>query len=133
MSGTQARLPGTLPTPRDARARLALAVAREVEASSKVAAFVLHMKSARAALKSAATEAGQAEQDLLAAEPGSPEETAADARHATAWRDLQRAEASIASLLDTSASARADRAEARAALRSAREEMEAIRQGRRRK
>lgn len=133
MTGTQARLPGTLPTPRQAREHLQAAIGAERSAAKEVEGFKLHLKSARAELKAAAGEMEAAEEDFLAAAPDSPEERAADAKAATAWARSRKAERGITNLLDTSRAARSRLAECRQKLRSAREELEAVREGRRRR
>jgi predicted phage gp36 major capsid-like protein len=76
-SGTQARLPATLPTPAQARSALRLARAEVKEKSNIADGMKDRRDAAKDEVKAATAELEEAEVDLLEAESGSKEEGAA--------------------------------------------------------
>jgi hypothetical protein len=129
--GTQARLPGTLPTPAAAKASLRMAREEWRRATSAKDGLTSRLAAARDEAKAAAIELGEAEADLLAAEDGGIEELDADERHAKAVKRFERAEADIVKVRGTIREASRELKAAQAVLTGARAEMQAIRQGRR--
>jgi hypothetical protein len=133
MKSTQARLPGTLPTPAEARQRLRSASASESATASVLASLRDRLKDACEESKAARLELGEVERTLLDAGEGSPEEIVAQADQGTAWKRLCKAEIGIENLRATVRKAASDHAEAERGLRTTREDLEAIRQGRRKR
>jgi peptidoglycan hydrolase CwlO-like protein len=129
----QAKLPHTHPTPAQCRSNLANAL-RTLEEKRKVLdGLADHAKAARKETELAAADLGIAEADLLASDPESQEEAAADAAQGQAWARLLKAEQASERLQKAVAYAKAEVADAEKPLRSAREDLAAVREGRRRR
>lgn len=129
--GTQARLPGTLPTPAEARQRLKDATAAEANTRNTMDSFKEHLKAAKK--EASAAEGGLREEEriLIDAADGSDEARAAETEQAKAWKRLRVADKGVENLKATYSKAEAEWKEARRRLMAAREDLEAIRQGRR--
>lgn len=130
---TQARLPGTLPSPAKARsnlrdAREALRLRRLDHDRQKE-----HVKRAKDGLDAAGKALDLAEDDLCAAADGSPEETSADAKHDETLRAVDRAEKDLVKVQAALQLAADELTLARRQLGNAREDMRAIREGRRKR
>jgi hypothetical protein len=128
---TQTRLPGTLPTLAQAKARL-----RESRGLVETRARTLeemrgHKKTAKGDLADAEAAVDAAECDLLAALAGSAEETAADGAHAKAMRATEKAEEALRRVEHAVQRADSEHEDARRELTGARSELRAVREGRR--
>lgn len=130
-TGTQARLPGTLPTTAQAKAALRMAVAAVKEKGNVVDGMKARFDTAKEDLAEARLKADEAEADLLATDEDSPAGAAADAAHGKACKRLEQASGDIAKVKASRKLAKAELREAEKRLESARADMEAIREGRR--
>ena len=129
---TQAKLPGTLPTPAAARSNLRL-VREEVRRKRGVAeSMKARVDAAKEELKAADAETEEVEGDLLDADEGTPLDVSAGANHHKALRRLAHARTDLDKVRATQRLAKSELKEALGRLRAAREDMEAIREGRRR-
>lgn len=133
MKGTQARLPYTLPTPGQARQKLREARGAVASAADDLAKLREDLRSARAEAEAAETDLTQAEHNMLDAAEDSPESAAADADQGRLWRRLLLAESGIENLKATIVKAAGEHDDARRLLRGARGDLEAVRQGRRKR
>ena len=125
---TQVRLPGTISSPQ--AARLELRAARALLADKRETMDSIHERvlTARDAAAAAAKELDKVERDLLACESS---DAAADKAHTQALKSWIKAEDALGQIKATTRLARLEYIRAGAALRAAREELEATRQGRR--
>lgn len=131
MTGTQAILPATLPTPAQARNNLR-ACRNEVKEKTNVAEGMKdRLDAAKEEEKEAAAEVEQAERDLLEADEDSKEEKVASVAHHKAWRRLERARLDKDKVKATLKLARGEARAAAKRLAAAREDLEAIREGKR--
>lgn len=128
---TQVRLVGTLPTPTQARQRLKDATAAASNASNMHEGMKEHLKAAKKEVAAAEKELVEAERLLIDAVEDSPEARDAEVEQAKAWKRLRLAEKGVENLKATFSSALAELKEKRRVLAAAREDLEAIRQGRR--
>lgn len=128
---TQARLPGTLPTPAEARQRLKDATAAEANARNAKELSADRLKDAKDEAKAAEAELVEAERLLIDAVENSDEARAAEADQAKAWKRLRLAEKGIKNLTATHGGDLTEWKATKARLFAAREDLEAIRQGRR--
>ena len=127
----QAKLPATLPTPAEARGNLhssrdEVEKKRDVVDGMKESADL-----AKAELGEALEEVDEAETDLLAAAPSSPEELAADANHHKALARMEAAADDLAKVVAVQSRARAELKKAERKLAAARADLEAMRAGKR--
>lgn len=127
---TQARLPATLPDPKQARANLAAARAEERAKRGVVDGLKERAAAARGEISDAALDLEAAEEDLLGTADASPEHLAAQTAHGKAWRRLARARKDAEKVQATRKLAKGEAGAAAAKLAAAREDLEAIRQGR---
>ena len=127
---TQVRLPGTISSPQ--AARLQLRSARALLADKRETMDSIHERvlTARDAAAAAAKELDKVERDLLASE-SRESDAAADKAHTQALKSWIKAEDALGEIKATTRLARLEYIHAGAALRAAREELEATRQGRR--
>jgi hypothetical protein len=133
MGGTQIKLTGTTPTPAQAKSKLREATADEHNKRHVLECLRERLKSTKEEATAAEAELVEAERVLLAAADDSEEGAAAEVDHGKAWKRLQLAERGIANLGSTISKASMEATEAKAILRSAREDLEAIRLGRRKR
>jgi outer membrane protein TolC len=92
-----------------------------------------HVKASKEEVSRAEADIETAEADMLAAPEASDEDLAADAAHAKGMKRLARAEGDLEKVQGTLKLARAEMDKAYASLRLARANLEAIRQGRRKR
>jgi hypothetical protein len=128
---TQARLPGTLPTPEQARAKLKNARAGRRVVLDVVTKNRLDLKAIAKEQEAAEVSLEDAEHTMGDAAEGSPEQLAAETEQAEMWDALGRLEKKAANLKAAQVKAQAALEEADRALRVARDDIKAIRQGRR--
>jgi chromosome segregation ATPase len=133
MKATQARLPYTLPTPAQARGKLREARANEANTRNVLSGLKEHLKAAKSEAEAASAELVEAERTLLDAADDSPESLAAEAEQGRAWKRLRTAETGLENLQSTIRAADAEHAESARLLRAAREDLEAVRVGRRKR
>ncbi len=127
----QTRFPGLLPTPAQARLRLKDATSEEANARHLWEGLKEHQKAAKKEVEAAELELREVERILIDAVEDSPEARDAEKDQAKAWKRLKDAERGLENLKATHSSAQADWKEKRRSLMAAREDLEAIRQGRR--
>lgn len=128
--GSQPFLPATLPTPALARSNLRLARS-EVRAKRDVVDGLKDRADAsREELAAAGLDVDTAEDDLLDAAEGSPEAIAADAHHQKACKRADRARSDLEKVAATRKLAKGELHAADKRLAAAREDLEAIREGR---
>lgn len=126
------RFPGMLPTPAQARQKLKDATSEEANARHLWEGLKEHQKAAKKEVEAAELELREAERLLIDAAEDSPEAREAEKDQAKAWKRLKAAEKGFENLRATHSSAQVDWKERRRALMAVREDLEAIRQGRRR-
>lgn len=129
---TQARLAGTLPSPKQAMSNLRLA---RIEVRERAAALLDLKTELRKAKAEGAAAAAALEQDegiLVDAADGSPEAAAAESEHRRDMKRAERAERDRAKVAEAVKLAAAEHKQALGHLRAARDDLEAIREGRRR-
>lgn len=129
--GTQARLPATLPDPRQARANLTTARQEARDKRAVVDGLKERAAAARDEIADAMLDLEAAEEDLLGTAEGSREHLAAQDKHGKAWRRLARARKDAEKVKATRKLAKDEAKAAEGKLVAAREDLEAIRQGRR--
>jgi seryl-tRNA synthetase len=127
----QPKLPGTLPTPAQARVVLRDSRALRQSRGRVVEGLKLRAKHAAGEVVQAAAELDAAETDLEVAGEGTPEDVDANARHGAAMRRMVRAKSDAEKVSAALALAKNDLRQADAQLAAAREDLESIRQGRR--
>jgi hypothetical protein len=128
---TQAKLLGVLPTPAVARANLRMARKQAKEAADVVDGLKDRVSAASDEMKAAAAEVEEAEADLLEADEGSKEDTAAAAAHDKGLKRGHRASTDWEKVKAALKLARTEAKQAGKRLVAAREDLEAIREGRR--
>jgi hypothetical protein len=128
---TQAKLPGTLPTPAVARSNLrnARSVVRTREAVLE--GLRERAKLARETVSECNLKLDAVEDDLLVAEEGSDQDVSADKAHGEAMRAVERAEKDVEKVAAAVKVAGDELAVARRELAAARADIRAIREGRR--
>lgn len=129
---TQARMPATLPTPAAARSQLRLARDDARAKRNTYDDLKERLAAARDEMKTAGAEVEEAEGDMLVADADSAEEKAASNAHQKAWQRMRRAELDYDKVKATRGNAQHELKKALALLATAREELEAVREGRRR-
>ena len=127
----QAQLPGTLPTPREARNSLRMARSAVKEKGNVVDGMEERQAASKEEVEAALEQVEEVENDLLDAAEDSPEYTAADAGHQKAWKRAERAESDLGKVGAVLRLARGELAAAVKQLAAARADIEAIREGRR--
>ena len=127
---TQARLPGTLPTPVEARRRLGEATKAEAAARSEVENFDEYAKAAKEEMEAAEKELSEAERVLVEAAEDSAESAAADLEWGKAWERRSKGEAGLANVKAAARGARGDWKRAKTRLLTCRQDIAAIRAGR---
>jgi hypothetical protein len=130
---TQARLPGTLPTPAVARANLRMARRSYQDRQNVVDGMKDRLSAAHDEVKAAGAELDEVEQDLLAADEGSSEDLAADERHGKAMKRAERAANDVIKVAGALRLAQSELADGVRLLAGARGELAAIREGRRKR
>ncbi len=128
---TQPKLPGTLPTPAQAKSALRTAVSALADKRLLVIRLKDDAKTAALDLKRATKEVDVAERDLLAADEGSPEDADAAARLAKWLGMLEKAEDAVDKVKDTARRAQLELDAAAKVLRGARGDVRAVQDGRR--
>jgi hypothetical protein len=130
---SQAKLPGTLPTP--AQARAALRLARDAFAARTGAARGLkeQVKLCKDTIIKTDDALEEAERDLLGTDPETGEGLAADVAHGKAMAAIERAETDLEKAKASLMVATDDLAAARRTLTGARGDLRAIRDGRRKR
>jgi hypothetical protein len=127
---SQPKLPGTLPTPTQAKANLRLAVETLAEKRLLLSRLKDDAKTAGLDLKRATKEVSVAERDLLAADEGSPEDADAAARMGKWLGMLEQAEDAVVKLKDTARRATLEMDAATKVLAGARGDIRALQGGR---
>jgi hypothetical protein len=127
----QAKLPGTLPTPAQARSNLRVTRDCFREKLLVFEGYKERIAASKDEVKAANLEVEEAEADLLAAEEGSKEDIDASSRHGKAMRRKARAQTDLEKVTAARRLAGREMALAAKGLAAAREDVEAIRQGRR--
>jgi hypothetical protein len=128
---TQAKFPGVLPTPVEARRRLGEASKAAQAACEEVEGFKLDVEGAKERLGQADLELMEVERVLVAAREGSPEEASAEQEWDKAWEVVGEAEKGLANVKRAMKAAKAECGKARARLMAVRQDIAAIRLGRR--
>lgn len=128
---TQARLPGTLPTPAEARRRLGEAATAEQKARDEVQGWNDHAKAAKEEIEAAEKELAEVERVLVDAPEESEAAVSAELEWDKAWARRSHAEAGLANVRAASRGAKADWKRAKARLLTVRQDIAAIRLGRR--
>jgi len=128
---TQARLPGTLPTPAEARRRLGEATKAEQAARDEVASWDENAAAAKEEIEAAEVELSEVERVLVDAVEGSEAATTAEVEWGVAWERRCNAEKGLANVKASSRGAKADWKKAKARLLVCRQDIAAIRMGRR--
>ena len=128
---SQAKLPHTMPTPRQARSNLREAVANFRTKRVLTTQLEDDCKRAKSELKTADHEIDEAEGDLLASAEDSPEDLDASARLAKAVAHEERAERDLEKVQDILRRSRLELDGATKILRGARGDIRALQEGRR--
>jgi hypothetical protein len=127
----QVKIPETLPTPAQAKQALYTARGDVRQTRETWSRLKLRLKDAKEEQKIAAAELDDLEPDLLDPADEAAEAVTAKA-HTAAWRRLQRAEKDADKVRQAASHARNEYEKACARLATAREDLEAVREGRRR-
>ena len=129
--GTQVKLPGTLPTPAQARGKLKDARAERRTVLGAVLGFKAEIKAIGKELMALEGELEDAERTMENAVEDSPEQLEAEKDQGATWDALCALEKKEANVKGALAKGEARLAECNRILREAREDIKAIRQGRR--
>lgn len=127
----QARLPGTLPTPTQARGALKLARNCVREKENVADGLKERLAAARDEVAAAKAEMEEAEVDLVEADEDSPQEKTASVTHEKSYKRRARAQLDEEKVAKAYHLAQAELRVALKALENARSDIEAIREGRR--
>jgi predicted nucleic acid-binding Zn-ribbon protein len=133
MVETQPKLPGVGPTSTVARRNLCTATEAVRETTDRLAGLKEHLKAARSELETADSELASIERDLVAADVDGKEWRVAEIDHGKAWKRYSQAERGIENLKSTIVAAENAHKEASRILRAAREDLESVRLGRRKR
>jgi hypothetical protein len=127
---SQPKLPGTLPTPVQAKSNLRSAVETLAEKRLLLSRLKDDAKTAGLDFKRATKEVAMAERDLLAAAEGTPEDADASARMGKWLGMLEKAEDAVAKLKDTTRRGQLEVDQAVKVLAGARGDIRALQAGR---
>jgi hypothetical protein len=130
---TQAKMPGVMPTPAQARSVLRLSRDDVAAKRATVRAMRAQAQAAKDAEAAALADLEEAEGDGLASDDGTEAAVSAEQRQTKEWKRAKKARDSREKVARTLRLARSELKEAEARLAAARDDIEALQEGRRSK